>query len=132
MDFLTRSPPVAQHVITKSQKKSEKLGTVVSDAKELAALDKRISEEKTKNCYLQRELDILKQEKTRETRLLKNDLKNLAEANSELQKQLKEQQAEYQEQLKEEKKAHKGKPLLPRVLFLSVFPWLLKHLRRRA
>jgi hypothetical protein len=60
MDFLTRSPCVAQHVITKSQKKSEKLGTVVSDAKELAALDKLISEEKTKNCYLQRELDILK------------------------------------------------------------------------
>jgi hypothetical protein len=89
----------------------------VSDAKELAALDKRISEEKTKNCYLQRELDILKQERTRETRLLKNDLKNLAEANFELQKQLKEQQAEYQEQLKEEKKAHQGRPLLPSSTF---------------
>jgi hypothetical protein len=45
----------------------------VNDAKELAALDKRISEEKTKNCYLQRELDILKQERTREVRLLKKD-----------------------------------------------------------
>jgi hypothetical protein len=54
----------------------------VNDAKELAALDKRISEEKTKNCYLQRELDILKQERTREVRLLKNDLKNLKGANS--------------------------------------------------
>jgi hypothetical protein len=58
----------------------------VNDAKELAALDKRISEEKTKNFYLQQELDILKQERTREVRLLKNDLKNLEAANSELQK----------------------------------------------
>jgi hypothetical protein len=90
----------------------------VSDAKELAALDKRISEEKMKYCYLQRELDILKQERTRETWLLKNDLKNLEEANSELQKQLKEQRAEYQEQLKEKKKAHQGRPPLP----LSTFP----------
>jgi hypothetical protein len=58
--FRTHFPPLAQHVITKSQKKSEKLRAVVSDARELAALDKRISEEITKNCYLQRELDILK------------------------------------------------------------------------
>jgi hypothetical protein len=96
----------------------EKLGAVVNDAKELAALDKRISEEKMKNCYLQRELDILKQERTREARLLKNDLKNLEEANSELQKWLKEQQAEYQEQLKLEKKAHQGRPPLPLSTFL--------------
>jgi predicted nucleic acid-binding Zn-ribbon protein len=117
---------VAQHVITKSLKKSEKLGAVVSDAKELAVLDKRISEEKMKNCYLQRELDILKQERTRETWLLKNDLKNLEEANSKLQKQLKEQQAKYQEQLKEEKKAHQGKPPLHSSTFPCNFPWLLK------
>jgi hypothetical protein len=110
--FVTQSPPFAQHVITKSQKKSEKLRAVVSDARELAALDKRVSEEITKNCYLQRELDILKQERTRETWLLKNDLKNLEKANSELQQQLKEQQAEYQEQLKAEKKAHQGRPSL--------------------
>jgi predicted nucleic acid-binding Zn-ribbon protein len=115
--FVTQSPPFAQHVITKSQKKSEKLHAVVSDARELAALDKRISEEKTKNCYLQRELDILKQERTRETRLLKNDLKNLETANSELQQQLKEQQAEYQEQLKAERKAHHGRPSLPSSTF---------------
>jgi predicted nucleic acid-binding Zn-ribbon protein len=110
--FVTQSPPFAQHVITKSQKKSEKLRAVVSDARELAALDKRVSEEITKNCYLQRELDILKQERTRETWLLKNDLKNLEKANSELQQQLKEQRAEYQEQLKAEKKAHQGRPSL--------------------
>jgi hypothetical protein len=83
---LTQSPPLAQHVITKSQKKSENLGAVVSGAQELAALDKRISDEKTKNRYLQRELDILKQERTREAWLLKNDLKNLEKANSELRK----------------------------------------------
>jgi hypothetical protein len=124
---LTQSLPFAQHVITHSQKKSEKLSVVVSSHQELAALDKRISDEKTKNCYLQRELDMLKQERTRETWLLKNDLQN-----SELQKQLKEQQAEYQEQLKEEKKRTKVGPRFPRVLFLNNFPWLLKYLHRRA
>jgi DNA polymerase III delta prime subunit len=61
-------------VITHSQKKSEKLRAAVNDHQELAALDKHISEEQTKNCYLQRELDMLKQERTRETWLLKNDL----------------------------------------------------------
>jgi hypothetical protein len=115
--FVTQSLPFSQHVIAKSQKKSEKLRVVVSDARDLAALDKRISEEKTKNCYLQRDLDILKQERTRETRLLKNDLKNLETANSELQQQLKEQQAEYQEQLKAERKAHQGRPSLPSSTF---------------
>jgi hypothetical protein len=100
-------------VITHSQKKLEKLSAVVSGHQELAVLDKRISDEKTKNCYLQRELDMLKQERTRETWLLKNDLQNLEKANSELQKQLKETQAGHQEQLKEEKEAHKGKPSLP-------------------
>jgi predicted nucleic acid-binding Zn-ribbon protein len=115
--FMTHSPPFVQHVITKSQKKSEKLRAVVSDARELAALDKRISEEKTKNCYLQRELDMLKQERTRETWLLKNDLKNMEKANSELQQQLKEQQAEHQEQLKAEKKAHQCRPSLPSSTF---------------
>jgi predicted nucleic acid-binding Zn-ribbon protein len=104
-------------MITKSQKKLEKLRAVVSDARELGALHKRISEEKTKNCYLQRELDMLKQESTRETWLLKNDLKNLEEANSELQQQVKEQQAEYQEQLKAEKKAHQGRPPFPSSTF---------------
>jgi predicted nucleic acid-binding Zn-ribbon protein len=108
---------LVQHVITKSQKKSEKLRAVVSDARELGALHKRISEEKTKNCYLQRELDMLKQERTRETWLLKNDLKNLEKANSELQQRVKEQQAEYQEQLKAEKKAHQGRPPLPSSTF---------------
>jgi hypothetical protein len=63
----------AQNVITHSQKKSEKLRAVVSGHQELAALDKRISDEKTKSYYVQRELNMLKQERTRETWLLKND-----------------------------------------------------------
>jgi hypothetical protein len=49
-----------QNVITQSQKKLEKLKAVVSGHQELAALDKRIFDEQTKNCYLQRELDMLK------------------------------------------------------------------------
>jgi hypothetical protein len=63
-----------QNVITQSEKKSDKLKAVVSGHQELAAKDKRISEEIMKNCYLQRELDTLKHERTRETWLLKNDL----------------------------------------------------------
>jgi hypothetical protein len=84
-----------QNVIKHSQKKTEKLKAVVSGHQELAAKEKRISKEQTKNCYLQRELDKLKQERTRETWLLKNDPRNL------------------EEQLKEQKKVHQGKPLLP-------------------
>jgi hypothetical protein len=68
-----------QNMITHSQKKSEKLKAVVSGHEELAAKEKCIFEERTKNCYLQRELDMLKQERTRETWLLKNDLRNLKE-----------------------------------------------------
>jgi hypothetical protein len=77
-------------MITHSEKKSKKLKAVVSGHRELAAKDKSISEEITKNCYLQMELDMLKQERTRETWLLKNDLRNLEKANSELQEQLEE------------------------------------------
>jgi hypothetical protein len=40
------------------------LKTVVSGHQELAAMEKSISDEKMKNCYLQRELDMLKQERT--------------------------------------------------------------------
>jgi uncharacterized protein YlxW (UPF0749 family) len=53
-----------QNVIKHSQKKTEKLKAVVSGHQELAAKEKRISKEQTKNCYLQRELDKLKQERT--------------------------------------------------------------------
>jgi predicted RNase H-like nuclease (RuvC/YqgF family) len=63
-------------------------------------MEQCISEEQNKNIYLERELDKLKLERTRETWLLKNDLRNLEKSNSELQQQLKEQ-----------KKAHQGKPL---------------------
>jgi hypothetical protein len=41
-----------------------------------------------KNIYLRRELDKLKEERTRETWLLKNDLRNLKKTNSELREQL--------------------------------------------
>jgi hypothetical protein len=90
-----------QNVITHSQKKSEKLKTVVSGHQELAAKDRRISEELTKNIYLRRELDKLKTERTRETWLLKNDLGNLERANYELQEQLEGQKKVHQEQLTE-------------------------------
>jgi hypothetical protein len=79
-----------QDVIKHSQKKTEKLMAVMSGHQEFAAKEKLISKEKTKNIYLQRELDKLKLERTRETWLLKNDLRNLEKANSELQEQLKE------------------------------------------
>jgi hypothetical protein len=89
-----------QNVITHSQKKSEKLKAVVSGHQELAAKEKRISEEQTKKSYLRRELDMLKHERTRETWLLKNNLCNL------------------EERLKEEKKAHQGRHFS----FIKYFP----------
>jgi hypothetical protein len=79
-----------QDVIKHSQKKTKKLKAVVSGHQELVAKEKRISEGLTKNIYLQRVLDKLKLERTRETWLLKNNLSNLKKANSKLQEQLKE------------------------------------------
>jgi hypothetical protein len=90
--------PLMQDVAKLSQEKSEKLKAVVSGLQELRAKEQRISEEHRKNMYLHRELDKLKQEQTRETWLLKNNLRNLEKSNSKLQ-----------EQLKEQKKAHQGK-----------------------
>jgi hypothetical protein len=98
--------PLMQDVIKHSQKKTDKLKAVMSGHQELVAKEKRISEELMKNIYLQRVLDKLKLEWTRETWLLKNNLHNLEKANSELQ-----------EQLKAQKKAHQGKPFLPSSTF---------------
>jgi hypothetical protein len=72
---------VAKH----SQEKSEKLKAVESGLRELQAKDQCIDEEIRKNIYLRKELDKLKQEQTRETWLLKNDIRNLEKSNSELQ-----------------------------------------------
>jgi hypothetical protein len=76
--------PLMQDVAKRSQQKSNKLKAVMSGLQELRAKDQRISEEFTKNMYLQRELVKLKLERTRETWLLKNDLRNLEKANSKL------------------------------------------------
>jgi anti-sigma regulatory factor (Ser/Thr protein kinase) len=70
-----------QNVITHSQKKSEKLKIVVSDHQELAALERCITDEKTKNCSLEK-------------------------ANSELREQLEVQRKAHQEQLREQEKVH--------------------------
>jgi regulator of replication initiation timing len=84
-----------QNVISHSQKKSEKLKTVVGSHQELVALEKHVDDKKTKNLHLEK-------------------------ANSKLRRQLKEQRRvleaqknAHQEQLKEQKKVHQGKPLLP-------------------
>jgi hypothetical protein len=84
-----------QDVITDSRRKSEKLREVIRDHQEVAALERRVDDEKMKNLHLEK-------------------------ANSELQRQLEEQkkvletqQNAHQEQLKEQKKAHQGKLLLP-------------------
>jgi hypothetical protein len=61
-----------QNVITHSQKKSERLKTVVSGHQELVALEKRLADERTKNCSLEK-------------------------ANSELREQLEMQKRAYQE-----------------------------------
>jgi hypothetical protein len=84
-ELLVLVVPLMQDVAKLSQEKSKKLKVVVSGLQELRAKDQRISEEHRKNMYLQRELDKLKQEQTRETWLLKNDLCNLEKSNSKLQ-----------------------------------------------
>jgi hypothetical protein len=66
-----------QDVAKLSQQKSEKLKAVVSGLQELQSKDQCISKENNKNIYLQRELNKLKLERTRETWLLENDLHNL-------------------------------------------------------
>jgi hypothetical protein len=61
-----------QNVITHSQKKLERLKTVVSGHQELATLEKRLADERIKNCSLEK-------------------------ANSELREQLEMQKRAYQE-----------------------------------
>jgi hypothetical protein len=74
-------------VARRSQEKSEKLKAVESVLRELQVKDRRIEEEIRKNIDLRKELDTLKQERTRETWLLKNDIRNLKKSNFELQEQ---------------------------------------------
>jgi hypothetical protein len=92
-----------QDVVKLSQQKSKKLKAVVSGHQELRAKEQRISEELTKNIYLQRELDKLKLEQTRETWLLKNDLRNLKPTPSS----------------RNRRRRTKASPFFPRVLSLN-------------
>jgi hypothetical protein len=78
-------------VIAHSRKQAQELKTLARDCKELAALRKRLDDEKTENVHLEK-------------------------VNVELQRQLEEREKEleaHKEQLREQKKAHQGKPLLP-------------------
>jgi hypothetical protein len=80
-----------QSVIAHSRKQAEELKTLTRDPKELAALRKRLDDEKTENVHLEK-------------------------VNAELQQQLEEQKKELEaqkEQLREQKRAHQGNPLLP-------------------
>jgi hypothetical protein len=114
--------PLVQDMAKCSQEKSEKLKAVESGVQELQAKDQHIEEELRKNIYLRKELDKLKQERTRETWLLKNDIRNLEKSSSELQ-----------EQLKEQKKAHQGKFFPRSSAFSSSWSCVLKHcLHRRG
>jgi hypothetical protein len=88
-----------QNVITHSQKKLEKLKTVVSDHQGLAALERRIADDKTKICSLEKANSELREQ-----------LKVQRKAH---QERLREQEKVHQEQLKDQRKAHQGKPLLP-------------------
>jgi hypothetical protein len=64
-------------VARRSQEKSEKLKAVEGGFRELQAKDRCIEEEIRKNIDLRKDLDKLKQERTRETWLLKNNIRNL-------------------------------------------------------
>jgi hypothetical protein len=114
--------PLIQDVARRSQEKSEKLKSVESGLRELQAKDRRIKEEIRKNIDLRKELHKLKQERTREIWLLKNDICNLEKSNSELQ-----------EQLKEQKKAYQGKSFPRSSTISSSWSCVLKHcLHRKA
>jgi hypothetical protein len=97
-----------QDVIKLSQQKTKKLKAVVSGHQELVAKEKRISEELPKNIYLQRELNKLKLERTRDMWLLKNDLCNLEKANS-----------SSRNNSKNRRRCTKASPFFPRVLSLN-------------
>jgi hypothetical protein len=60
-----------QDVITDSQKKSGKLRAVVSSHQELAALEKRVDDEKTKNLYLEEQKKVLEAQKNAHQEQLK-------------------------------------------------------------
>jgi hypothetical protein len=84
-------PLFMQSVIAHSRRQPEELKTLARDRKELAALRKRLDDEKTESVHLEK-------------------------VNAELQRQLEEQKKEleaHKEQLREQKKAHQGQPLLP-------------------
>jgi predicted nucleic acid-binding Zn-ribbon protein len=84
-----------QNVIAHSQKQSEKLKTLESDRKEIAALRRRVDDEKTENLHLEKVIAELQRQ------------------HEEREKALEAQRNAHQEQLQEQKKAHQGKPLLP-------------------
>jgi hypothetical protein len=93
--LLIRISLFMQSVIAHSRKQAEELKTLAFDHKELAALRRRLDDERTENSHLEK-------------------------VNVELQQQLEEQKREleaqkqaHQEQLKEQQKVHQGKPLLP-------------------
>jgi hypothetical protein len=96
-----------QNVIARSQKKSEKLKTVVSDRQELAALERRITDDKTKICSLEK---------------VNSELRKQLEVQGKAhQEQLREQEKVHQEQLKDQRKAHQGKSLLPSSICIYQF-----------
>jgi hypothetical protein len=88
-----------QNVIAHSQKKSEKLKTVVGDHQELTALERRIADDEAKICSLEKA-----------NSELRGQLKVQGKAH---QEQLREQEKPHREQLQDQRKAHQGKPLLP-------------------
>jgi wobble nucleotide-excising tRNase len=88
-----------QNVIAHSQKKSEKLKTVVGDHQELAALERRIADDEAKICSLEKA-----------NSKLRGQLEVQGKAH---QEQLREQEKPHREQLQDQRKAHQGKPLLP-------------------
>jgi hypothetical protein len=126
VELLVLISPFIQNVITHSQKKSEKLKAVVSGHQELATKEKCISEERTKNCYLQRELDMLKQERTRETWLLKNDLAISRRPTPSSRNNSRDKRRRTRSNSKNRRRRTKVSPYFPRVLSLNNLSWILK------
>jgi hypothetical protein len=88
-----------QNVIARSQKKSEKLKTVVGEHQELAALERRIADDEAKMSSLEK---------------ANSELQGQLEVQGKVhQEQLREQEKVHREQLQDQRKVRQGKPLLP-------------------
>jgi hypothetical protein len=103
-----------QNVITRSQKQSEKLKTLVSDREELAALKRRVDDEKWRTCISRKSTSSFSDSSRNKGRSSRH--KNTCSRSSSRSK----------------RKRTKVSHCFPRVLTLNDSSWILKSFHHRA